>query len=290
MFNIERFFLEKVVNKNSEADYHLKLIFVAYTALILIAVLDYWTGFGLDLAVLYLVPIMFLALALGHRAGIVISLVAVLFEALADLFSIRSIPSHVTLWWNTFTSLLIYLAFVYLVSTMKNLLEKESVFARIDYLTGLNNRKAFYDAVTQEIARSRRHGRVFSLAYIDCDNFKQVNDEYGHAIGDQVLQTLAQTMLEKLRNTDIVARLGGDEFVLLIPETDPNDSLMVVQRLFESLNETMRKCGWPVTFSIGLASFRRVPDNIEAMLHEADSLMYAAKNEGKNRIIHKIFD
>ncbi|MGE5415756.1 MAG: hypothetical protein ACM3UZ_03160 [Acidobacteriota bacterium] len=139
MFNIEQFFQEKFVNKNAEVNYRIKLTVAAYIVLVLIAVLDYYTGFGLDLAVLYLVPIMILALALGNREGIIIALVAVIFEALADYISVNSIPTHVMLMWNVCTSLLIYIAFVALVSTMKTLLEKESTFARIDYLTGLNN-------------------------------------------------------------------------------------------------------------------------------------------------------
>lgn len=140
------------------------------------------------------------------------------------------------------------------------------------------------------MARSKRHGRVFSIAYIDCDNFKQINDKYGHAVGDQVLQTVAQKMQEELRSTDLGARLGGDEFVLLIPETDPDESMAVVRRLLNRLNETMIKNGWPVTFSVGSASFRNIPENIEAMLHDADSLMYLAKNEGKDRINHEVFE
>ena len=109
--------------------------------------------------------------------------------------------------------------------------------ARIDFLTGVLNSRAFYQIATAEIQRSGRYGHPLTLAYIDLDNFKTVNDEFGHSTGDELLKTVARTFSDNLRSSDYVARLGGDEFAILMTETSAQAALNVVARIQVLLEE-----------------------------------------------------
>jgi len=167
---------------------------------------------------------------------------------------------------------------------LKSALEKEKDLSRKDFLTGLNNRRVFFEMGDFEARRSSRHQRALSVAYVDLDNFKQVNDTLGHQVGDDVLITVASTLQANLRSTDIIARLGGDEFAVLLPETSSQIAQHVMTKLRDQLLNDMRKCGWPVTFSIGIATFPDCTISFDEMIRHADELMYTAKKSGRNRI------
>ncbi len=167
---------------------------------------------------------------------------------------------------------------------LKSALEKEKDLSRKDFLTGLNNRRVFFEMGDFEARRSSRHQRALSVAYVDLDNFKQVNDTLGHQVGDDVLITVASTLQANLRSTDIIARLGGDEFAVLLPETSSQIAQHVMTKLRDHLLNDMRKCGWPVTFSIGIATFPDCTISFDEMIRHADELMYTAKKSGRNRI------
>jgi diguanylate cyclase (GGDEF)-like protein/PAS domain S-box-containing protein len=163
-------------------------------------------------------------------------------------------------------------------------LEKERGLSRQDPLTGLANRRAFLEASEIEKERSRRYHHCFNIAYIDLDSFKAINDQLGHAIGDEVLIQVAATLRSNLRLTDIVARLGGDEFAVLLTETDPTSAEKVLRKLHELLRATMKAHGWNVDFSIGLASYRCPPESIDTIIRTADGLMYSVKAKGKGNV------
>ena len=167
---------------------------------------------------------------------------------------------------------------------LRKALEKEKELARLDTLTGLANRRAFYEALEKERARAHRYGRPLTVAYLDVDDFKRINDSQGHAIGDMVLVTMAQTLSENLRLNDVVARLGGDEFAILLPETDVTAAESVVRKVQDLLRAEMEAYGWHITFSIGVANFLDPPESLETMIRTADELMYTAKAAGKNSL------
>ncbi|PYX91204.1 MAG: hypothetical protein DMG67_10825 [Acidobacteria bacterium] len=166
------------------------------------------------------------------------------------------------------------------------LLEAEKKLARSDVLTDLANRRAFYERAEQERKRAGRYGRPLSLAYIDLDNFKQVNDTRGHDAGDQVLSSVATVLKNNLRAEDLAARLGGDEFALLLPEAGDAAAAFVIHKLHRLLTAAMQERNFPVTFSMGLVTYDEVPQNIEEMVQKADDLMYEVKRQGKNAIRH----
>jgi diguanylate cyclase (GGDEF)-like protein/PAS domain S-box-containing protein len=161
-------------------------------------------------------------------------------------------------------------------------LENEKNLSRIDFVTQIPNRRAFSEILQLEIKRSRRYRRPMTLAYVDLDNFKQVNDRFGHETGDDLLRLTAQTLRANIRATDTIARLGGDEFALLLPETDHQPACAVIAKLRGILLQTIEARHSAVTISVGLVTFAAPSDSIEEVIKIADDLMYSAKNQGKN--------
>jgi len=135
----------------------------------------------------------------------------------------------------------------------------------------------------------QRTKRPFTLAVIDLDNFKYVNDHFGHQTGDEVLQVISKHMLAQLRSTDLPGRIGGDEFALLLPETDATGARTCLMDLLSELTYEMGERGWPVGCSIGAVTFRVVVDTVNAALHMADEQMYAAKRAGKGRLEQLVY-
>jgi diguanylate cyclase (GGDEF)-like protein len=123
---------------------------------------------------------------------------------------------------------------------------------------------------------------------MDLDNFKSVNDRLGHAAGDELLKDMGALLGASSRSSDTAARLAGDEFALLMPETAEDVARIAVERLRDQVTWLMRNRGWEVTSSIGLVTYLVPPESPEAALKAADSLMYSAKKEGKNRVVAKI--
>lgn len=162
--------------------------------------------------------------------------------------------------------------------------------AHTDVLTGLANRRQFIAMSEIEIARAHRSGRALSLIVCDIDLFKQINDGYGHAVGDKAIRHVAGRLLEGVRQIDVVARFGGDEFVILLPDIKLEEACVVAERLRESLSsaglllEDGREV--PITVSIGVATMEEGDEALEALFHRADVGLYQAKGSGRNRVVN----
>jgi len=169
-------------------------------------------------------------------------------------------------------------------------LESEKNLSRVDFLTGIPNRRMFHQALTLEGKRSRRYGRPLTLIYIDVDNFKHLNDHYGHATGDELLKTIGSTLELSVRSTDMAARLGGDEFAVLLPETDESNAGVIVAKLRQNLQMAIAPKGWPVTFSFGVVTFPIALDSMEEMIKRADEFMYEAKRGGKSAVVSRVIE
>ena len=161
--------------------------------------------------------------------------------------------------------------------------------ARFDYLTGLSNRRYFLERGEEELRRAGRYGKQLSVGMMDIDNFKKINDQYGHDAGDAVLKTLADVCIETLRDVDIVGRMGGEEFAVLMPETDFAAALEAFERLREAFAGALvplvsRVDGIRFSVSIGVANHRSAVDRLEDLLKLADQALYQAKASGKNRV------
>ncbi|HEY2822979.1 MAG TPA: diguanylate cyclase [Candidatus Acidoferrum sp.] len=169
-------------------------------------------------------------------------------------------------------------------------LESEKNLSRVDFLTGIPNRRMFYQALTLEGKRSRRYGRAITLIYIDVDNFKLLNDHYGHATGDELLKIIGSILEGTVRSTDMAARLGGDEFAILLPETDEANAGTIVAKLRQNLQNAIAPKGWPVTFSFGVVTFPIALDSTEEMIKRADEFMYEAKKGGKAAVVSRVVE
>ena len=156
--------------------------------------------------------------------------------------------------------------------------------ARTDFVTGAVNARYFNELLQMEISRIRRYPHPITLVYVDVDNFKIVNDLFGHRIGDEVLRCIASELKSQLRITDTVARLGGDEFVMLLPSTRQQEARVVVSKVYTNLSEKMRQRNWPVTFSMGAVTCEFSPYSAEQLVNMADELMYEVKNSTKNDV------
>ena len=157
--------------------------------------------------------------------------------------------------------------------------------ALTDMLTGLPNRAALIDALDRAIGHSHRCGDTFGLLYLDLDGFKQVNDSFGHGVGDAVLCEVAATLKASLCPEGMAARLGGDEFALLVGADV--DVERAAARLQLEVESAMAAREWAVTASIGAMSFNTAPKSVDEALAMTDALMYRAKAAGKNRIFHR---
>ena len=139
-------------------------------------------------------------------------------------------------------------------------------------MTGAANGRVFYEGVSQTVERCLRAGQPLSLAYLDLDNFKWLNDNRGHAAGDEALCDLVRTIQQSIRVTDQLARLGGDEFALLLPECGDADAVVVLERIQERFAHLMDGKKWPVTMSIGLSTFPQPMRDVDAMVRRVDEL------------------
>ncbi len=159
--------------------------------------------------------------------------------------------------------------------------EKLRLLSTTDELTGAYNRRAFNEHLSANIGRAKRYNELLSIFLLDIDNFKNINDSYGHDVGDLALKALARIVKESIRQDDIVARWGGEEFTILLPETGKDAALQLAERLREKISgHDFPKVGH-ITVSIGLAELQ-VDDNSDSLVKRADLALYQAKDAGKN--------
>ena len=168
------------------------------------------------------------------------------------------------------------------------IIERIQEAATRDALTSVSNRRYFIDRLEQEFAYARRHRTPLGVMMIDVDYFKRVNDEHGHAVGDEVLRTVGRTLHDAVRTEDLVARYGGDEFIVLSRVTHRDDALRFAERLCNTMRErVIRSHGeeFRLTLSIGVAVFdNNDPSTMMELVARADSALYAAKRQGRDRV------
>lgn len=250
---------------------------------------DYLTGYELAFSLFYLLPILMITWLSGYRLGIVASLASALVWFLADMAAGNVYSSSFVYVWNTLIRLGFFVTTALLLTNLKRALDHERELAHSDFLTGSVNSRFFYKLVQLQIDQLDRYRHPFTLAYIDLDDFKAINDEFGHLVGDRVLLSVVNVAKKCLRKSDVVARLGGDEFMFLLPEADRVAARAAITRCRAELVEEMKRSKWPVTFSIGVLTCTAKPKSVDELLKAADDLMYAAKRSGKNAVEYSTY-
>jgi diguanylate cyclase (GGDEF)-like protein len=254
------------------------------------AFLDAATGEAISVSVVYAVPILLVTLRLGRAAGLWMNvLCAVARLSLVVRWEGPDPFRRPGLYWNLVVEGATFILLTLMVAALRVLYDRQRLLARTDALTGVANRRSFYERAELEISRARRLEEALTLAYLDVDEFKRVNDELGHEAGDALLRSVAATFVRRVRSTDLVARLGGDEFAILLTSTGFDDSRKVLDELCQTLSVEMKRQSWPVTFSIGAVTFSRPPASADDMLRRVDELMYRVKKEGKAGVRHETF-
>ena len=257
--------------------------------IIVLGAIDYFSGYEISFSLFYLIPIFLVVWFVDERAGLVLSCVSAITWLIAD-YAAGLKYSHPSIYiWNTLLRLGFYFVVTWLGSTLKKAYKVNQELARTDYVTGATSVRYFYELARIEISRSQRYGLPLSLAYIDLDNFKAVNDRLGHSAGDRVLREMTETVCGQIRPSDTFARLGGDEFALFMPETGCDAAARIVDRLHSSLEDEMLKNGWMVTFSLGVVTYKEVPKTVDEMVKIADSAMYTVKTDGKNGVNYCVY-
>ncbi|MEC4985635.1 MAG: GGDEF domain-containing protein [Oscillatoria sp. PMC 1068.18] len=264
--------------------------------LLLIGMIDYLVVNHVSLAIFYLLPIIFTTWFWNQSAGMVMSFlsaIAWLNAYYAEEFCLTLNPSIP--YWNAFVRLGFFIIITYLLAKQKRAYNREKNFARSDSLTGTANRRFLFEMFEDEIKRNYRYRNPLTLAYLDVNNFKKVNDRYGHNKGDQLLCLIGTVLIRETRDTDVVARMGGDEFALLLTETNYESGKKALSRILSKLIEAVQIQSFSVGFSLGAVTLATPPESTDVahlaqeILKQADMLMYAAKESGKNQIEHELF-
>ncbi|MFE4107200.1 GGDEF domain-containing protein [Almyronema epifaneia] len=259
------------------------LLCLSFALCLAIGCIDYLIREDVSLSIFYLVPITLAAWFIDRRAGFFMAAVCAMVWLYADTVA-KNYPYPLLPYWNAAVRLGFFVIVTHLLGAQKQAYEREKRWARIDGLTGVFNHRFFLETLQAELDRARRYHYPITLAYLDLDNFKQVNDHLGHAEGDRVLLAIAQQIKLSLRTSDVVARLGGDEFALLLPQVEAKQAQIALTRLHEELMQLSLNQHWPVGFSIGAVTAVAPPQSAENLIHQADQLMYTVKQGGKNRL------
>ena len=264
------------------------LVAICFALALAIGAVRYLTGPEWALSAFYLFPIILVTWKAGIGAGILISFTSAISWLAADLM-MGNVFSHAVIpYLNETFRLLVFLVITFIIHKLRTALENQKKLAGTDPLTSVANRRAFYDLANLEFKKARRYQTPISFLYLDIDNFKRINDHFGHPVGDQLLRSVANTIENNIRAIDLIVRFGGDEFGILLAETGAESATRVVGKLKNKLLELVRDNEWPVTFSIGVATFISPPGSIDEMIDAADTEMYFAKQNGKNRTRYKV--
>jgi diguanylate cyclase (GGDEF)-like protein len=252
----------------------------------IIFMIDYMTPAECDVSALYGAAIIYASWHGNTKQGLATAALCVLTTTYIVLIQNIVFSREIYFYLYVLNKIFIMFSLSIAVSWCRRALNTAIATGQTDPLTGIANRRALQERIALEINRSKRNKAIFAFAYIDIDNFKAINDQMGHDVGDAVLVATTRTLCRHLRSSDLAARIGGDEFCILLPDCTRTEGAAVIRRLRQALQGVMAQQQWPVTFSIGLAAFDNVPESVEQVIAEADRLMYAAKRGGKDTVVH----
>lgn len=261
---------------------------IGSAGIVVIGLLDYITGTEIRVTPLYFAPVAMLAWYYGRVGALVAAALSTAAWGASNALAGLEYSSPGVWVINSVTQTVSFVIVGLLLAALRMAVQREREVSLTDPLTGMLNGRAFHNAAARVVSHCRRTGRPLTIAYVDLDNFKSVNDQFGHQAGDEMLRSIAKRLLVSIRPDDVAARLGGDEFVVLFPEIGQSEAVIALSRLRASMASTLGTGPISVTTSVGGVTFLSLPTSVEEVLHAADTRMYAAKSAGKNRVIHDV--
>ncbi len=269
---------------------HAQILALSILGVAVIGVLDEITGYELSLSLLYLLPVALSAWYVGRGAGVAVAALSGLAWLAAGWSAGRRFSTIELAAWNTFVRFGFFVITSLLLSALRASQNELRRLARTDSLTGLWSRQGFEDRLEHDLAISLRHSTPLTLVYIDVDDFKSINDKFGHAAGDGVLRRIAQVLRAAIRQADSAARLGGDEFALILPETNASGAKQLVGKLADQLKAAMTGGAQGAGCSIGVVTLRQPGTSMAAIVAAADAVMYRVKRSGKAHVAFSVED
>lgn len=250
-----------------------------------VAYIDFITGADVALSFFYLIPVIVATRLLGTTVGVVLAISCGVADPLI-LLIVGEAHDPLVVFWNLSVRAATLVTAALLVGRLDAALAHERELSRIDPLTKLMNTRSFRDRAALELLRAARYRRPLTLAFMDLDNFKLVNDELGHAEGDELLARVGSLLTSLTRSVDVVGRLGGDEFAVLMSESDSAASMKVVERIRQELKRMLDEAHLPdsLSVSIGMVTTKGRGLDLDTLVLVADQLMYSAKRAGKNQV------
>jgi diguanylate cyclase (GGDEF)-like protein len=267
----------------------MQVLAIASAGVALVGLMDYATGYEISFSLFYLAPVALTAWYIGRRSAMAIATLSAVVWLLADTASGHSYSHPLITLWELLVRLGVFLMLGLLLVALRDALNRERDLARTDALTGLFTRRAFEEQLEHDLSLARRRNGSITLAFLDLDDFKKVNDTYGHAEGDRVLRITGRILRESTRNADTVARIGGDEFILVLPDADPHGAEEAVAKIRRDLRLSLATAApqVTVTFSVGAVTFFEAPQTLDEALKAADALMYDAKHRAKGTALFR---
>ena len=253
-------------------------------ALLGIGIADFFTPAQLSLAVFSVLPLFVATLRFGRRAGLPLATLSASSWFASEVLhrSARGLPSLFV--WDLATRLIFFWVIAELAAQLRETLERARHEGRTDPLTGLLNRRAFFERAERALLRSREMAEPLAVAYVDVDDFKTVNDTLGHEAGDRLLRAMGHALRSHAREGDLVARLGGDEFAVLLPSTGLEEARAVGCKLAGVIAETLESTRISAGASIGVSIASDSTPDVDALLRAADAAMFHAKLARKGTV------
>jgi diguanylate cyclase (GGDEF)-like protein len=264
------------------------ILALAVCGVLIVGGVDYLAGYEAGVSLFYRGPVAVAAWYAGRWPGFAIAFFSSVSWYVAD-FAAGNQYSHPAIpVWNTFIRFGFFFITGVLLNALRTNLRAQQYLAQTDDLTGLYGRRVFEDRLKHDLALGQRRKSALTLAYVDVDDFKAVNDTHGHAGGDRVLRAIGRVLRDSLREVDTVARVGGDEFALILPDTGGPGAQQAISGLTRELHEVLGASDFEVTCSIGVVTFRDSATSPEHAVAAADELMYEVKHKGKGAVAFSV--
>ena len=217
------------------------ILIISVVLIFILGITDYFSGYELSFSIFYLIPISFATLFSNRQIDLLISFISASVWLTADLLSYHTYSKMLIPFWNALMRLGYFVLHTFLLSKLLNLYQKTKLISLIDPLTNIANWRSFQEKFKSALQKANISNLPLALAYFDLDNFKTVNDIFGHSTGDDLLKMIASKTLLLIRPNDLISRIGGDEFTLLLPETNFNNAKLIIERVRNELLNLIRE-------------------------------------------------